>query len=381
MHVRIKLKKFFRFVGMYGFLRTLFKAFGRSAVLFRIDFIFFFFPFRRGKKNIVIIGCGQHAFTSIAFFLKSLTFSRIYAVYDPDHLSMLRFKQFFSAKVLLEDGCINDSLISQADIVYIASNHATHFSYAKYYLERGLDVFVEKPLCLDFSQLEQIDHILKNTNRKLYLGYNRPFSPAISSIVPSFKNQQGPFTYSAHIVGHFLDANHWYRNSSEGSRVVSNLGHWLDLYGFLLFKSDRIPASISVSITQPIIGAFDNLVVSLTDSNGNLVSLTFSSRGEPFEGVSELISIQRASLISKIYDFRRMETWVDDRYDRISFRGKKAGHAESVLQPFSEISRSWDEIKFSTWLMLTVEQQYLKGISSLSYSLRDYELVYNATNY
>jgi predicted dehydrogenase len=380
MNVRIKLKKFFRFVGMYGFLRTLFKAFGRSRFLFRLDFLFYFFPFRRGKKNVVIIGCGQHAFTSIAFFLKSLTFSRIFAVYDPDHSSMLRFKYFFSAQELLEDGYINDSLTSKADIVYIASNHATHFSYAKYYLERGLDVFVEKPLCLDFNQLEQIDHILKNTNSKLYLGYNRPFSPAISSIASSFKAHQGPFTYSANVIGHYLDANHWYRDSSEGSRVVSNLGHWLDLYVFLLFKSDRIPASITVSITQPSIGAFDNLVVSLTDSNGNLVSLTFSSRGEPFEGVSELISIQRASLISKIYDFRRMETWVDERYDHINFRGKKAGHAESVLQPFSAISRSWVEIKLSTWLMLTVEQQYLQGISSLSYSLCDHELVCNATN-
>ena len=110
----------------------------------------------------------------------------------------------------------------------------------------------------------------------------------------------------------------------------------------------------------------DNFQITITSDLGDLAVLTFSCRGEPFEGVSEVLVIQRGDLISKIYDFRSSELWLRDRYEHKSFRGKQCGHKEAALQPFKKVQRKWFEIYFSTWLMLSFEEMFQSGQDDLT---------------
>ena len=72
-----KLLKVCRFIFIYGIARTLVKILGRTRLKIRL-WLFLKFPFYHSSgKTVGIIGCGHHAFSSIAYFLTKSTNSKI----------------------------------------------------------------------------------------------------------------------------------------------------------------------------------------------------------------------------------------------------------------------------------------------------------------
>ena len=88
-----------------------------------------------------------------------------------------------------------------------------------------------------------------------------------------------------------------------------------------------------------------------------MISIVFSTRNEPYEGVNETINFQQDNINAKIDDFRKIKIWNKDKIINKKFYPKNNGHKKAVLQPFSKIKpRKWKEIKISTQLMLFIEK-------------------------
>lgn len=64
---------------------------------------------------------------------------------------------------------------AQLEGVLIATPTATHFEAASEALERGLHVFVEKPLCLDPAQSKKLAELAKSKNLANQVGYHNRF--------------------------------------------------------------------------------------------------------------------------------------------------------------------------------------------------------------
>ena len=87
------------------------------------------------------------------------------------------------------------------------------------------------------------------------------------------------------------------------------------------------------------------------------ISIIFSTRNEPYEGVNETINYQQDNINAKIDDFRSIKIWKDNKVIKKNYFPKNNGHKEGVLQPFSNDKiRLWKEIKASTELMLFIEK-------------------------
>jgi predicted dehydrogenase len=61
------------------------------------------------------------------------------------------------------------------DCVFVATPSSTHFDAASYALDRGLHVFVEKPLCLDPEQSKRLADLAKAKSRANQVGYHNRF--------------------------------------------------------------------------------------------------------------------------------------------------------------------------------------------------------------
>jgi predicted dehydrogenase len=70
-----------------------------------------------------------------------------------------------------------------ASAVMIATPAATHYQIARYALETGRDVFVEKPLALTYAQGRQLVQIARDRNRILMVGHVLEYHPAIVRLV------------------------------------------------------------------------------------------------------------------------------------------------------------------------------------------------------
>ena len=173
------------------------------------------------------------------------------------------------------------------------------------------------------------------------------------------------------VIGHKLPCDHWYRDEREGTRIIGNLGHWIDLTVNLLLFKGEFPQAINIAISYSDSNfPSENISITLTTPKHDLVSIVFSAREDPFEGVTETINFQCGDLIAKINDFRSIQIWEGIKYIKKSFFHKDNGHKQSALQPFNKKSnpRPWSELRTSTSLMLYIEDMVKNGKSNGEYT-------------
>ena len=345
----IKFKKIVRYISIYGVQYTFFKIIARQRIsLFKIP--------SNHKANIGVIGTGQFSFSTIGYWLYKNVGNMFVGCYDINEKSADSFRKFYDIKDKINDikHLLNNPKI---DIIYIASNHNTHCEYALSVLSANKIAYIEKPICTNYEQLNQLSLISVGRENKIFAGYNRPFSKAIKTLKTYSSVIAGPFNMNIFVIGHFIDDTHWYKNKNEGSRICGNMGHWIDLAVHVL-NWKAFPEKIEIEITKAGENVDENIIIILKTDKGDLISLFFSIKNDPFEGVSEYINFHQKDLISSIDNFRSMKIWSGDKYKKIKFNNKDAGHEGAILQPFNLCkSRSrWDEVQLSTLIMLKISE-------------------------
>ncbi|HHB94118.1 MAG TPA: Gfo/Idh/MocA family oxidoreductase [Campylobacterales bacterium] len=361
-----KIRKVLKYTYMYGASRTLIKVKGHYHMQKEYDEK----PekvLKSRDKKVGIIGCGNHAFTDIAYFLRKNSGNIIGSSMDIDINKAISLAKEYKAYCSTTD--IEDILDDEnINLVYIVSNHATHTDYAIQVLKCKKDVFVEKPISINMEQYSNLLKVVRTSDNRIYAGYNRPFSPAIETIKPYITNNS--ISLNCFIMGHKLASDHWYRKSTEGSRVVSNLGHWIDLSTHLVMARDTLPTRFELTlISANSKHKDDDFVLTIKTDLDDLIVLTFSTRSDPFEGVMENISFQNENIIAHIADFRKITIWDDNKKIVKRFIPKDAGHEKSVLQPFDEKKRNWKEVEWSTFIMLKVEEMLQGNIKDTAFDI------------
>ena len=105
-------------------------------------------------------------------------------------------------------------------------------------VESGKALFVEKPLCYREDEIQPMVKLIKNSNIKFMVGFNRPYSPMMQDIKPLFKDRkrEGNTTIIYRIVGearlwpfHHYDA---VVNRKE-SAIIHETTHIFDLLNWL----------------------------------------------------------------------------------------------------------------------------------------------------
>jgi UDP-N-acetylglucosamine 3-dehydrogenase len=69
--------------------------------------------------------------------------------------------------------------VSKADLVVLATPMATHAELAASLLQRGHDVFVEKPMCTTSREAEMLLEAANRHGRQLFVGHSERFNPAV----------------------------------------------------------------------------------------------------------------------------------------------------------------------------------------------------------
>jgi predicted dehydrogenase len=368
--MKFGIKKVIRFIGIYGVVRTLVKVAGRLRLMLPLwRLLYLLHPVRSGVR-VGIIGCGQFSYSAIAYFLSTSTNSKLLWCVDIDLNAAKSMAAAFGMKQYAED-CT--SFLQDTDLVYIASNHSTHTPYAVQCMKAGCDIYIEKPISTTREQFEELLAVAQETGKKIYVGYNRPHAPSIDLIRNNVPDKSLPLSLSCFITGHLIPDGHWYRDPKEGTRVCGNLGHWLDLAVHMMSWSNEPIESVEITISYSNKNTpSDNFTAVICTPRGDLVTLTFSTRGEPFEGVNESINFQQGDLIAKINDHRHTQLWIDKKYISKRHWPKNVGHKNAILQPFvSNRKRQWLELVISTELMLVIT-----GMVQNLDSHCEYEFVY-----
>lgn len=333
----LNIKKVLRYIQLYGIPRTLIKVRGRYHMKKKYRTLP---PIIENKeienkaqsnKNVGIIGCGFHSYTVIAYYLKNEFGPIIRGCMDIDIHKAASLSSSYQTDYYTDDAekILDDERI---ELIYICSNHSTHAEYAIKALNRGKDVYIEKPHVVSFDQLNRlIEAQAKSKGRILSIGYNRPHSQIGSQIKEALFKESGNTMINWFVAGHSLGAEHWYHNAEEGGRVLGNLCHWTDLTYQMMEPVARYP--ITINPTRSVKSDCD-ISVSYTFGDSSIGVLSFSAKGAMFEGVKERLVAHRGDTLLFMEDFKRINVEVADRkYSKAGWH-RDHGHGLSVITAY-----------------------------------------------
>ncbi len=126
------------------------------------------------------------------------------------------------------------------DLVLITTRHDQHAALVVECLENNKNVFVEKPLALNASQLDKIIEAYKTSNGEaLTVGFNRRFSPHAIKVKSLIGNS--PVSVIATMNAGAIPANVWVHDMNVGGgRIIGEACHFIDLITY--FTGSKVVA-------------------------------------------------------------------------------------------------------------------------------------------
>ena len=225
------------------------------------------------------------------------------------------------------DGVFQDPEI---DTVIITTRHDTHVGLILKALEAGKKIYVEKPLCLNQPELDQITHcyrrlLEKGENPFLTVGFNRRFAPQIVQIKELLDQSMEPKAMTMIVNAGMIPLDHWTQDKSVGGgRIVGEACHFIDLLRFL---ADSPISGVQNSFCTQAgnRGTRDSVAILLSFENGSTGTIQYLSNGH--RAVSkERLDVYCGGKVVILDNFRKMRGYGWRGFKKMNLWRQDKGH-------------------------------------------------------
>ncbi len=242
------------------------------------------------------------------------------AVAEPDAAQVAETMKAWGRAVPAYDDYRKMIRAEKLDAVFIASPHSLHHPQAKFALQHGLHVLVEKPLTIEPRHAKELFELARKHDRALHICYQR--------------HTQAPFVYGRELIqkgvlGEICGVSAyttqwWMPGGWRGVRELSGGGFLMDsgshLIAVVLWLTGLHPEKVSafVSDEKPV---DRQAVVQVKFRGGVLGSLAFFGRAR---GHDERISIHgdKGCLVYHVYEWQNRTILLNDEPLKIPARIK-----------------------------------------------------------
>jgi len=173
-------------------------------------------------------------------------------------------------------------------------------------LAAGKHVFVEKPLCLTLTELDEIQAAYDGS-RILMVGFNRRYAPLAQKLKAALAGRTTPLMMVYRINAGYIPPDHWVHDPEVGGgRLVGEVCHFIDFFHFL---TDSEMVQVSVAPISGSMGKYrpdDNLCLTLTFRDGSVGTILYTAKGSKTFS-RERVEVYGEEFVGVIEDFRRAE--------------------------------------------------------------------------
>ncbi|NLT49158.1 MAG: Gfo/Idh/MocA family oxidoreductase [Clostridiales bacterium] len=258
-----------------------------------------------GKVGLAFIGAGSYAQGNLLPNISDdPAISRI-GVLCQSGTSSRRVAERFGFEICTDR---EEDILDNAKVntVFIATRHDTHARYVLSSIQKGKNVFVEKPLCLTPAELDEIEGAfdkkhLEGKATALAVGFNRRFSPL--SIALKKRLGEAPVSMLYRVNAGSIPADHWIQDPEiGGGRIVGEACHFIDL---LTFFAGSLPKRVYASSLPDARGLNDIAAINLEFTNGSVGTVMYYSNG-PKSMPKEYLEVYQAGQAGIIEDFKKL---------------------------------------------------------------------------
>lgn len=300
--------------------------------------------------NVGIIGAGSFAQSYLIPYAKAFGAS----------LDTVVTSKGITSKNVAQKFGFNNSSSDAVDVfsnkeintVFIATPHNSHANYVIESLKTNKNVFVEKPLAMNYEELEDVKKTYEKSNSKLMVGFNRRFAPVSIAIKKEFENIGEPKVINIRVNAGFIPKEHWTQNENlGGGRIIGEMCHFIDL---MQYFTDAKPIKVyadCIDSSNTNIKADDNIVIMIKFDDGSIGNLIYLANGDK-SLPKELIEVSSGGKTGRIHDFRSGDLHKGNKITKLKLSGK--GHKQEVeafltsLKSTSESPISFESIYLTT---------------------------------
>ena len=217
----------------------------------------------------------------------------------------------------------------ETNALFIATQHDTHGDYVARGLERGKQVFVEKPLAISEEELQRIEELGATGKDRLMVGFNRRFSQSFEAIREHMRPVGEPLVLLYRVNAGHIPASHWVQRPEQGGRIIGEGCHFADTFASLVEASPvRVYASAISSQNREVRNA-DSVSITIDYADGSVGTILYLANGA--KGMAkeycEVFGGGRSAIMN---DFREVTLYSGTKRTTKKFDGTK-GHREEVV--------------------------------------------------
>jgi predicted dehydrogenase/threonine dehydrogenase-like Zn-dependent dehydrogenase len=232
--------------------------------------------FTGGKGVVGIIGAGNFTSAMILPCLKK-TGAKLKFISSSGGLT----GTVLAKKYSISNSTTDNSLIfkdEDVDLVLITTRHNSHASLAIEALEKGKNVFIEKPLALNQEELDKVIEAYKQSSGTITVGFNRRFAPLAIEMKKALGSGVTPMNIVATMNAGFIPSNVWVHDMEVGGgRIIGEACHFIDLISF--FSGSKVKSvCMNAMGIQPEENT-DNASILLKYENGTNAIINYFSNG------------------------------------------------------------------------------------------------------
>jgi predicted dehydrogenase/threonine dehydrogenase-like Zn-dependent dehydrogenase len=297
------------------------------------------YTFKPGNGKIGIIGAGNYTSSTVIPALKAAK-ANIKYIASAGGLNAKVLAKKVGAECATSDyhEILNDK---EVDMVIVTTRHNMHARMVIEALRAGKSVFVEKPLCLNKSELEEIKEVYKSVpdGVTLTVGFNRRFSPFATKLKQLVGD--GPKNIVATMNAGFIPSDMWVHDLAVGGgRIIGEACHFIDLCSYI--AGSRVTAVCMNAMGVNPEENTDNATIMLRYENGTNAVINYFANG------------------SKSYAKERVEVYSQERVLVLDNWRKLQGFG---VKGFSKKSGAMDKGHKNEFMLLN--ERMLKGGDAL----------------
>lgn len=207
-----------------------------------------------------------------------------------------------------------DSVFSDnsTDTVVISTRHDSHAKYVCRALNAGKHVFVEKPLALTESELQEIQATYEQARRPsgekpiLMVGYNRRFSPQVQKMKSLLTAISEPKSFVYTVNAGAIPPEHWTQDlQAGGGRIIGEGCHFVDLLRFLAGQPITSHSAFPLGPSASLRIADDKSVLVLRFADGSVGTVLYLANGHK-SFPKERIEVFAAGAVLQLDNFRKL---------------------------------------------------------------------------
>jgi len=226
-------------------------------------------------KKIALIGIGKMGMSHLAI-ANQTTGIEVKAICDTSK-PLLRFMEKNTKFAAYTDYKKMIDEVSPDGIMVLVPN-AFHFDLAKYCVEKGIDLFVEKPFTLNYADSKTLLELAKEHNVKGQVGYVNRFNPIFQHVKKLLdQNVIGEVSnYLNRMTGGVVlkeNSKGWRNDYSKGGGCLFDYGpHCFDLSIYFFGTDVKVQSSVLKKVFST---AVDDIVYSTLLHSDTIVGLNY----------------------------------------------------------------------------------------------------------